>query len=125
VDGEADELGVPSAAVTVKVSTWCGAAIGVAAGEELHGGVGDGVGVGAVAGQDEAAEIAGAGVTVVLKWFSPVSTSVIEIEPVAVRVVGELSSVTSATFGSPITAASLVPWMVKLTSLECRRPRSR
>jgi len=52
------------------------------------------------------------------------STSVIEIEPVAVRVVGELSSVTSATFGSPITRRRGAV-EVKLTSLEVPSAGSR
>ena len=41
------------------VDMGAGAAIGIAAGEELNRAVGDGVGVGAVGGQHQAAEVAG------------------------------------------------------------------
>ncbi|GJD44778.1 hypothetical protein AFCDBAGC_2645 [Methylobacterium cerastii] len=55
--------------------------------------------------------------TVVANVASPVSVSAIEIDPVATRLpfVTPLSSVTDATVGVPITAASLTPLIVKLT----------
>ena len=58
--------------------------------------------------------------TVVLKLAWPVSTSVMLMVPVAVRLplsLALVSSVTAATVGAPITAASLLPLMVKLTVL--------
>ncbi|MGY4330822.1 hypothetical protein ACVW1A_004811 [Bradyrhizobium sp. LB1.3] len=48
---------------------------------------------------------------------SPWSTSTIETVPVAYRIGLVASSVTSWTVGVPITAASLMPWMVKETCL--------
>src|SRR5258707_1263736 len=61
MDGEADGLG---GAVGRRhregVDMGAGAAIGIGAGEELYGAVGDRIGVAAVGGQAEAAEIAGA-----------------------------------------------------------------
>ncbi|MGY4330821.1 hypothetical protein ACVWWG_005238 [Bradyrhizobium sp. LB7.2] len=49
-------------------------------------------------------------VTVVLKAAWPWSASVIEIDPVTERFGAVASSVTSRWVGTPMTAASLVPW---------------
>ena len=58
-------------------------------------------------------------VTVVENVAWPLSASVIEIEPLAVRLPAETltSSVTVETVGVPITAASLAPLMVNVTTL--------
>jgi hypothetical protein len=59
-------------------------------------------------------------VTLVENATWPASASLIEIEPDAVRLPLPLtpaSSVTTATVGVPMTAVSLTPLMVKLTTL--------
>ena len=60
VDGEADELGgAVGGGHREAVDMGAGAAVGGTAGEELHGAVGDRIGVAAVRRQHQAAEIAG------------------------------------------------------------------
>ena len=113
VDGEADLFGRP-----VDAGDREGIDVRVPQAQRLRGGIGHRVGVAAVAGQDERAEIAMLPVTVVWKAFSPASGSLIGIVPEATRLpepFTPLSSVTADTVGSPITAPSLVPLIVKLT----------
>ena len=118
VDGEADELaGAVGGRHREGVDMGAGPAIGSAAGEELHVGVGDRVAVGAVGGQDQGAEVAGrAGDSGLEVSLAGVDIADRNRSATAVSVGAAVSSVTSATVGVPIAAASLVPWMVKLTS---------